>query len=183
MRDIKREVLRFWFEESQPQQWFQVNEAFDREIRERFLLTCEMAADGLCRHWAADADGCLALCLVLDQFPRNIFRSTPMAYAYEEQALQTARESIQKGFDQILPPERRRFLYQPFMHSENLENQERAVKLFESMKKADPVVWEQALRRRDLIARFGRFPKRNAILGRADTPQERAYLEGMRETG
>ncbi|MCL4679360.1 MAG: DUF924 family protein [Alphaproteobacteria bacterium] len=183
MRDTKNEVLRFWFEESQPQQWFQVNEDFDREIRERFLLTCEMAADGLSRHWASDADGCLALCIVLDQFPRNIFRDSPMAYAFDEMALQVAREAIQKGFDQILPPLRRRFLYLPFMHSEKIEDQSRSVKLFESMKKDDPLGYEHALRHRAVIERFGRFPARNADLGRKDTPQERDYLQGLREAG
>lgn len=176
MRDIKNEILRFWFEESRPQQWFQVNESYDREIRDRFLLTCEMAGNGLCDHWAGEADGALALCLVLDQFPRNIFRANPMAYAFDEQALRVAREALQKGFDQLLTPPKRRFLYLPFLHSESTENQDRSVKLFESMKRDDPVGYEHARRRHDIIERFGRFPERNAILGRPSTPEESQYL-------
>ncbi|MCB1591503.1 MAG: DUF924 domain-containing protein [Alphaproteobacteria bacterium] len=179
MRDIKNEILRFWFEESRPQQWFQVNESFDGEIRDRFLLVCEMAGDGHCSHWAADADGCLALCLVLDQFPRNIFRGKPMAFAFDDMALQVAREAVQKGFDQIHPSLRRRFLYLPFVHSENLENQSRAVSLFETMKKDDPLGYEHACRHRALIERFGRFPGRNAVLGRKNTHEEQEYLNAL----
>lgn len=176
MRDTKQEVLRFWFEESQPQQWFQVNESFDREIRERFLTTYEMAADDLCRPWAKDAEGALALCIVLDQFPRNIFRNSPMAYATDHKALLVAKEAIHKGFDQILTPMKRRFLYLPFEHSEELQDQVRSVKLFESMKKEDPIGYEYALRHKEVIERFGRFPHRNIDLGRASTPEELTYL-------
>ncbi len=176
MRDTKQEVLRFWFEESQPQQWFQTNESFDREIRERFFTTYEMATDDLCRAWARDAEGSLALCIVLDQFPRNMFRNSPMAYASDHKALLVAKEAIHKGFDQILTPVKRRFLYLPFEHSEELQDQVRSVKLFESMKKDDPIGYEYALRHKEIIERFGRFPHRNVDLGRTSTPEELTYL-------
>lgn len=176
MRDTKREVLAFWFEETAPAQWFQRNTAFDREIRERFLMTYDMAADGLCRDWSREPDGALALCIVLDQFPRNMFRNDARAFATDADALCVAREALHKGFDLILSPVKRRFLYLPFEHSEDRADQERSVQLFGAMKADDPVAYEYALRHREVIERFGRFPHRNAVLGRESTPEEEEYL-------
>ncbi|NCC21735.1 MAG: DUF924 domain-containing protein [Alphaproteobacteria bacterium] len=176
MRDTRQEVLHFWFEETHPSQWFQKNEAFDRAVRERFRVAVDMARDGLCNHWQDDADGALALCLVLDQFPRNMFRGSARAFETDDKALAVARHALSRGFDRILPPIRRRFLYLPFEHSESMDDQEKAVALFAAMKDEDPVGYDYALRHRDVIKQFGRFPHRNAVLGRKSTPGEKAYL-------
>lgn len=176
MRDTKQDVLYFWFEETQPAQWFQKNEDFDRIIRERFLITVEMARDGLCDHWTAQADGALALCITLDQFPRNIFRDSAKAFTSDEKALLVAKAAIARGFDQVLQPIRRRFLYLPFEHSENLEDQKKSVAFFAAMKDDDPMGYEYALRHLDIIERFGRFPHRNGVLGRESRADELCYL-------
>ncbi len=176
MRDTKQEVLKFWFEETAPAQWFQKNDTFDDEVRERFHVTYDMAAKDLCAEWARDADGVLSLCLVLDQFPRNMFRGTPKSYATDEKALLIAKAAISRGLDQILSPLKRRFVYLPFEHSENLNDQKRSVKLFESMKEADPLGYEYALKHYEVIEKFGRFPHRNAVLGRDSTAEELKYL-------
>lgn len=176
MRDTRQEVLKFWFEETAPAQWFQKNEAFDSEIRDRFHVTYDMAAKDLCADWARDADGVLALCLVLDQFPRNMFRGSAKAFATDEKALLIAKAAIHKGLDQLLSPIKRRFVYLPFEHSEVLADQKRSVQLFEAMKEADPMGHEYARRHYSVIERFGRFPHRNAILGRENTAEEIAYL-------
>jgi uncharacterized protein (DUF924 family) len=176
MRDSKQDILHFWFVESQPAQWFQKNDDFDALIRERFASTVQMVRDGLCDSWADQAEGALALCLVLDQFPRNIFREQPAAFSSDERALEVAIGAIAKGFDKIFVPQRRRFFYLPYEHSEFLEHQDRSVELFAAMKDEDPVAYEYALRHRDVIRRFGRFPHRNAALGRTSTPEEALYL-------
>lgn len=178
MRDSKQDVLHFWFVESQPAQWFQKNEDFDNQIRDRFLSTVHMARDGLCDEWAHQAEGALALCIVLDQFPRNIFRNKAEAYASDEMALQVSAGAIAKGFDRLFPPVRRRFLYLPYEHSEFMEHQDRSLALFSTMKDEDPVAYEYAQRHRDVIERFGRFPHRNAALGRTSTAEELIYLSG-----
>ncbi|MDH5723206.1 MAG: DUF924 domain-containing protein [Alphaproteobacteria bacterium] len=177
MRDTKQEVLSFWFEESQPAQWFQKNEAFDADIRDRFLTSYEMAARDMCREWTKEADGVLALCLLLDQFPRNMFRDTPKAFETDDKALLIAKESINKGLDFLLVPIKRRFVYLCFEHSENLSDQKRSVQLFETMKDDDPLGYEYALRHYEVIEKFGRFPHRNKALGRKSTEEEKAYLK------
>ncbi len=176
MRDIKHEILHFWFEETQPQQWFQKNADFDAAIRDRFLTTYRLAADGVCDLWRDEAEGCLALCIVLDQFPRNMFRDTPEAFMTDARALQVARHAIARGFDQTFAPLRRRFLYLPFEHSEAMADQDRSVALFLSMQETDPLGYEYALRHQAVIGQFGRFPHRNAILGRQNTAEEEEYL-------
>ena len=176
MRDTKEEILHFWFVESKPSQWFQKNDTYDNQIRDRFMVTYNMARDGLCDGWNTEADGCLALCLVLDQFPRNMFRGQPESFATDAKALLVAKYAIAKGLDQLLPAERRRFVYLPFEHSENLTDQKRCVALFETIKDKDPLGLDYALRHRAVIEKFGRFPHRNAILGRENTPEEEEYL-------
>lgn len=176
MRDSRQEILRFWFEETPPALWFQKNDEFDADIRDRFFMTYEMARDGLCQSWSVDADGCLALCLLLDQFPRNMFRGQAQAFATDAQALLVAKYGISKGLDQVLPPPRRRFLYLPFMHSEIWPDQNRSVSLFLAMREDDPVAYEYALRHRQVIEDFSRFPHRNSVLGRQSTPEELEYL-------
>lgn len=176
MKNTQRDILEFWFEETKPQQWFQVNPDFDARIRERFSGAYTQGRDGILEDWRKDADGCLALCILLDQFPRNMFRGTPQAFATDAKALVVAKYAVAKGFDQILPPLRRRFLYLPYEHSESLNDQRVCVTLFEKMKEEDPLGHEYALRHLRVIEKFGRFPHRNAILGRDNAPEEEAYL-------
>jgi len=176
MRNLQREVLSFWFDETQPQQWFQVSPAFDRLVSTRFMEAYERAKEGILEDWKKDADGCLALCLLLDQFPRNMFRNEVQAFLTDGKALVIAKYAVAKGFDLVVPPVRRRFLYLPFEHSENLSDQRRCVDLFAKMKGDDPLGHEYALRHLKVIEAFGRFPHRNTILGRMNTPDEEAYL-------
>lgn len=176
MRDTKRDVLHFWFDEARPAQWFQKNDDFDRMVGERFGVIVQMARDGVCDGWGGDADGALALCLVLDQFPHNIFRHDARAFASDDKALRTAKAAIAAGFDQMVAPARRQFFYLPFSHSESPDAQDRAVQLFKAMQSDDPLSYDYALRHRDVIERFGRFPHRNALLQRDSTAAELAYL-------
>ena len=176
MRDTKEEILHFWFEETEPVQWFQRNETFDSQITDRFLVSYEMAQDGLCDGWNRDADGCLALCILLDQFPRNMFRDTPRAFATDDKALLIAKHTIRQGFDQVLPPIQRRFIYLPFEHSEKLPEQKRSLELFKTMQAEDPLGYDYAVRHYEVIEKYNRFPHRNKILGRENTPEEEEYL-------
>ncbi len=176
MRDSQTDILSFWFEETQPQQWFQVNPDFDALIRARFSDACDKAKAGILDDWRRDADGCLALCLLLDQFPRNMFRGTPAAFATDGKALVVAKYAVAKGFDQVLPPVKRRFIYLPYEHSENLGDQRKCVELFEKMTRDDPLGYDYALKHLKVIEAYGRFPHRNKILGRMSTPEEEEYL-------
>lgn len=176
MKDSQEDILAFWFEETSPQQWFQVNPDFDAEIRARFHADYEKAKQGLFDDWRRDADGCLALCIMLDQFPRNMFRGTPAAFATDGKALAVARHAVAEGFDQLLGPVRRRFIYLPYEHSENMDDQRKSVALFAAMKKDDPVGYDYAVDHLKVIEAFGRFPHRNQILGRENTPDEDIYL-------
>ncbi len=176
MRDTKTEVIKFWFEETEPQQWFQKNNSFDEDIRDRFMVTYDMARKDMCGDWTRDADGVLALCLVLDQFPRNMFRGSQRAFRTDEKALVISKEALNKGFDKLLVPVKRRFLYMPFMHSEDINEQTRSVELFESMKEDDPLSYEYALKHKEVIEKFGRFAHRNEVLGRESTEEEKKYL-------
>lgn len=176
MKDTRLEVLNFWFEETPPQLWFQVSDDFDQSIRDRFADTYEIARLGGCDHWKGDPDGCLALCLVYDQFPRNMFRGTARAFESDKLAIVVAKFAISKGFDQVIQQARRRFVYLPFEHSEHLADQKKSVTLFEKMRDADPLSYEYAVRHFKTIERFGRFPHRNMILKRDSTPDERDFL-------
>ncbi len=177
MRDTKHEIIHFWFEETEPQLWFQSHPEFDEEVRERFGVTHEMADDGLCNAWSVDAEGALALVILLDQFPRHMYRGTPKAFATDERALLVAKQAVHKGFDQIMEPVKRGFLYLPFQHSENLLDQERSVELYGSMKDENPAGDIYARRHYEPIKRFGRFPHRNEILGRESTEEEIEFLK------
>ncbi|MCI5060290.1 MAG: DUF924 domain-containing protein [Alphaproteobacteria bacterium] len=176
MKDFQKEIIDFWFVETQPQQWFQVNAEFDARVKERFLDFYQNASQGTYDEWQKSADGALALCILLDQMPRNMFRGTPQAFETDKKALVIAKFALSKGLDQVLSPQKRRFLYLPFEHSENLNDQRRCVELFEKMKDDDPLGYDYALRHLKVIEEFGRFPHRNKILGRDNTPEEEAYL-------
>lgn len=177
MRDTQQEILHFWFEELEPQQWFQSSDSVDEEVKERFGVTHEMADDGLCNHWAVDADGCLALIIVLDQFPRHMYRNTPKAFASDERALLIAKQAVHKGFDQVLEPVKRGFLYLPYQHSEDLPDQRKSVELFGAMAEENPAGDMYAKRHLVPIEKFGRFPHRNEILGRESTEEEIEFLK------
>jgi uncharacterized protein (DUF924 family) len=168
------EVVAFW-REAGPDRWFEPDDAFDAACRERFLLTHEAAARGDLNEWELSPDGALALVLLLDQFPRNMFRGTRRVYRTDPAAVDAADRAIEKGFDREVDPALRRFLYLPFMHSEELRDQERSVTLNEATGEAEPIKW--ARRHRDIVARFGRFPHRNALLGRESTEEEKRFLQ------
>ena len=161
------EVIEFW-RAAGPERWFTPDEAFDETCRQRFLLTHEAAARGDLNEWELSPRGALALCILLDQLPRNMFRGTRRAYQTDAAALMVADRAIERGHDQAVEPAFRRFFYLPFMHSEDLGDQDRSVALNEALGEEDSIRW--ARHHRDVIARFGRFPHRNAILGRESTP-------------
>jgi len=166
-------VLSFW-REAGYDKWFEKDDAFDAAIREKFLSTYEAGAAGQLSSWEATADGALALCIVLDQFPRNLFRGDARTYAADPLARQVANRALKRGYDQDVPDELRGFFFLPFMHSEDPGDQDRCVQLYREAESADLKYAEQ---HRDIIRRFGRFPHRNAILGRASTPEEQQYLD------
>lgn len=171
-----RDILDFWFEEAGPDKWYVKNPDFDREITDRFLGQYAQAAAGKLDAWMDTPEGALALVLLLDQFPRNMFRDTAKAFATDEKALTIAKASVARGDDAKIPVFRSRFFYLPYMHSEDLQDQEACVRLFEAVSdRVDNLKW--ALAHRDVIEKFGRFPHRNAALGRTTTPEEQAWLD------
>lgn len=180
------EILEFWFGAPQSPDygversfWFTKSQEFDRQVSDRFLQTYTQAAKGELDSWQDLPKSCLALLLLLDQFPRNMFRGTPKSFATDAKALAVAKSAVAKGFDQNLLPVQRWFIYLPFEHSENLADQQRCVDLFASLT-GDPdsaKTIDYALRHKAVIERFGRFPHRNKILGRETTPQEAEFLK------
>lgn len=181
-------ILKFWFGDS-PQEssyeqrrqlWFRKRPEFDAEIRQRFADVYEQAATGALDAWQQAPLSCLALIIVLDQFPRNMFRDTPQAFATDAKALDVAQRAVAQGFDQQLRPLQRIFLYLPFEHSENLAHQHQSVELTRQLSAEAPEladVFDYAVRHQDVIERFGRFPHRNRILGRESTPEEIEFLK------
>jgi uncharacterized protein (DUF924 family) len=168
------DVLAFW-REAGPDQWFAKNTAFDGQVRTRFLATYEAAAAGKLADWENAPDSALALVIVLDQFPRNMFRGSARTYAADPLALALAERALARGFDQAVAPTDRQFFYLPFEHSEALADQDRACALFRAEGDADKLKWAEL--HADIIRRFGRFPHRNAALGRVSTPEELAFLD------
>ena len=171
-------VLDFWFRESTPGQWFAKDEAFDARIRERFLGAYEAALHGETERWRATPRGRLAEVIVLDQFPRNMFRGTPRAFEGDALAQRLAQEAVAAGARHGLTPVERQFLYMPYMHSESKDMHRKAVRLFAALLpwRWRALIFEFAHKR--VIDRFGRYPHRNAILGRESTAAEQAFLEG-----
>jgi uncharacterized protein (DUF924 family) len=167
-------VLKFWFGRER-KAWFEKNPAFDEEIRERFLPDYELGAAGLLGSWRQAPARCLALVVLLDQFPRNMFRDSARAFAADPLARDAARTILARGWDQAMTPDERMFAYLPFEHSEALQDQELSLKLFEGN---DNFEW--ARKHWEIIRRFGRFPHRNAALGRASTSEE---IEFLRQPG
>ncbi|HZO46441.1 MAG TPA: DUF924 family protein [Xanthobacteraceae bacterium] len=168
------DALAFW-RAAGPDKWFKKSDAFDAEIRARFLATYEAAAAGQLSDWEATPEGALALTIVLDQFPRNIFRHDPRAFAADATARGVADRALARGFDSRFPVAERYFFYMPFEHSEAMADQERCCALFRAMGDADLLHWAEL--HADVIRRFGRFPHRNAVLGRTTTPAEKSFLD------
>jgi uncharacterized protein (DUF924 family) len=175
------QVIGFWFGSAdRDKRWFEKNAAFDDEVRRRFLALHEQAAAAELTYWKNEPADCLALIVLLDQFPRNMFRGTARAFATDSPALDAARHAVEKGFDRGMRPVERMFVYLPYEHAESLEEQLRCCELTATLsgfsETAD--VYRYATLHRDIIQRFGRFPHRNAILGRASTPEEIEFLKG-----
>lgn len=180
------DVLDFWFAPPGDAQhnrtrgaWFKKDDAFDAQIRERFGQLIESGLTGALDAWDETVEGALAKIIVLDQFTRNAYRGTARSFAGDARALATARTLVANGRDRALPGVRRQFVYLPFEHAEDLAAQEESMRLFRTLAADEPsladlVTW--ADRHRAIVARFGRFPHRNAILGRPSTPEEESFL-------
>ena len=180
--DVTKRVLSFWFGPPEAdgtlarrEAWFKKDPAFDEAIAAKFSVDCERALAGDLNSLMKTAEGCLALIILLDQFPRNIFRGSPRAFASDEKARQVARHVLDKEFDQGMQAVERLFLYLPFEHSEDVVDQERMLELTQAL--GDDRLIEYARRHFDIIACFGRFPHRNEALGRESTEEEKAFLE------
>ena len=180
-----QEILEFWFGKPDDSDygksrkvWFTKNPEFDQEVRSRFLPIYQQAAAGELDDWKASPQGCLALIILLDQFPRNMFRGQPQAFATDPQALAYAKHAVTNGFEQELLPIQRQFIYLPFEHSENLADQHQCIKLFSTLQDYPECVSgvDYAHRHLKVIERFGRFPHRNEILGRETTSEEAEFL-------
>lgn len=179
------DILNFWFDDPDAiaaggyrKVWFSKDLDFDRAIQTQFLTDYQQAAIGQLDHWQSTPEGCLALILLLDQFPRNLFRGQPQSFATDAKALTIAEQAIAQGFDQALPLIQRWFVYLPFMHSEDLTMQQRSVQLYTTFQDnpVTPSAYTYALKHLEVIERFGRFPHRNVILGRETTPEEAEFL-------
>jgi len=184
MNTTAQAVLDFWFGAPPHAQaraeWFVKNPAFDDEIRQRFAAAIDAACAGALQDWDAAPPSALARILLLDQFTRNVHRGTARAFAGDALALAAARRMVAAGEDEALPPMQRSFVYLPFEHAEDLAMQDEAVRLFERLASREAgfeTMLDYAVRHRVVIERFGRFPHRNAILGRVSTPEEAAFLE------
>ncbi len=172
---MPQEIIDFWFSDDVQKFWFNSTPEFDRLLRERFQETWELAGRGELDHWMQSAEGCLALVIVLDQFPLNMFRGLAQGYATEARSREVAQAAIEQGFDQPLAPGQRSFLYMPFMHSEDLADQQLSMRLF-----AQPGLEGNlrfALHHHGIVEKFGRFPHRNEVLGRRSSPAEIDYLK------
>jgi len=173
------DVLRFWVDEVGPTRWYVNDAGLDAKIRDRFEPLWRRAAGGGCDHWLPTPEGALALVILLDKFPRNMFRGTADAFSTDRKALCVAKHSVRRGHDRLTPEPKRQFFYLPLMHSEGLPDQERCVRLIKlGLSKTSAENIEHARRHRELIRKFGRFPSRNRPLGRRDTEAERQYRAG-----
>ena len=182
MDPLSREILTFWFgtldlsdEMEKRQVWFRATPEFDRYLVEHYTEVHERAAAGKLDHFKRTREDCLTLIMALDQFPRNIYRGTPRAFATDAKAREVAGYALEQGYDQGLARWPRTFFYLPFEHSERLADQERALVLYGSLGNEDSM--RAAVGHHAAIKRFGRFPHRNAVLGRPNTPEEEEYLK------
>jgi uncharacterized protein (DUF924 family) len=169
-----QQIIRFWFSETVRPLWFKATPEFDAQLRKDFLETYRAALRGELAEWAQTAEGALALVICLDQLPLNMFRGHAESFVGEAPSREVAAAAIARGFVQDLSDEQKAFLFMPYMHSESLFDQRRSVALFAQAGLVDNLRWAE--HHRDIVARFGRFPHRNAILGRQSTAEERAWL-------
>ena len=173
-RITPQNILDFWYSKKMQGRWFSSTAELDDQIRSQFEVLWRKAAAGELEEWKETPEGCLALAIVLDQLPLNMFRGKAESFSTERQAIETAKHAIDNGYDQRLQAERMAFLYMPLMHSENLADQDLSVKLFEAAKLENNLRFAQ--HHRELIRKYGRFPHRNRLLGRQSTPEEIEYL-------
>ena len=169
------DVIRFWFEELQPQVWFERNTQVDATIAERFSGLHQRLSKSVGTSEIANAREALATVIVLDQFSRNLFRGSAQAFATDQRALAIAQQAVERGWDQELSKDQRLFLYMPFQHAEDRAVQERSMDLFTAL--GDAQTLDYARRHKEVIDRFGRYPHRNKILGRESTPEEIEFLK------
>ena len=168
------DILNFWFSERVKPLWFKKSADFDREIEQRFFDTYQLAKTGELDDWRDRSKNILALIIVLDQFPRNMFRNTSRSFATDDRAVELTKYAVSNNYQQNLSPEERTFLYMPLMHSENKKDQEKCVALFTKLGREDNLKF--AIKHKEIIDRFDRFPHRNEILGRESTPEEKEFL-------
>lgn len=176
MKPTPENIVGFWRDTVGPKRWFVQDKALDAEIKQRFRTVWELAKAGKLKAWEERADSVLALLLVLDQFPRNMFRGKAKAFATDSQARKVAVRAITCGFDLLWPVDLRAFFYLPYMHSEDIADQDRCVALVAGRLGTAAMNYPFALAHRDEIRRFGRFPRRNKALGRKSTSAEREFL-------
>ena len=169
------DILGYWFSEGAKARWFEPDAAFDAELKQLFEPALEKAKSGALASWSENPAGALALVVLLDQISRNLYRNTPEAFAADPLAIGIARDAVARAFDERLNTDERSVLYMPFMHSERIEDQDEGVRQFTALRLDNSLDFMR--RHRDIIARFGRFPHRNAILGRPSTPEELAFLQ------
>ncbi len=173
--DLVSEIINFWFSAEVKPLWFKSTAAFDAALHERYEGVWGRARAGVYDHWAEEALPALALVIILDQFPLNMFRQDARQYSTEAHARDIARQAIDAGLDQELSQPQKAFLYLPFMHSEELSDQDRSIALYQAAGLDENLKF--AHHHRDVVVRFGRFPHRNAVLGRASTEEELEYLK------
>jgi len=178
MNDAIQEVLDFWYDENNAKKWYNSTPEFDAEIKQRFETLWQQAADNKLNDWQESPAGSLALCILLDQFPLNMFRGEDKSFQTEAQSIEVSKAAIAKGFDDEIPSERVSFMYLPLMHSEELDDQNLSVACFEKHALEENLRF--AKHHRGLIEEFGRFPHRNKIMGRENTPEEISYLNSDR---
>lgn len=167
-------IINFWYSEAMRKHWFSSTPEIDAEIRDRYEQTWIRAAQGEYTDWMNTPDGCLALIIVLDQFPLNMYRGEAISFKTENAAVEVALLALSKGFEKKLDKDKLSFLFMPLMHSENIDHQDLSVKLFNEYNLTRHIKFAE--HHRDIIRRFGRFPHRNAILGRESTKLEMEYL-------
>lgn len=168
-------VLKFWFEELTPADWFRKNPTLDQKIHHLFYKTHQRVEAGETETWRRSPEGALAEIIVLDQFSRNMFRDTPQSFHYDSMALTLSQRAIELSMDHELPFDQRKFIYMPFMHSESAVIHQHAERLFKDLGDEDTLRFERL--HKDIIDRFGRYPHRNKVLGRSSTPEEIEFLK------
>lgn len=173
---MKDEILKFWFEETKAEKWFQKDPEFDRDITNRFEGDYMLASKDIYDGWMGSATGCLALIILLDQFPRNMYRGSAKMFATDHKALSVAKHAVEKEFDQMLNTDQKAFVYLPYEHSETISDQEKSLELFRAIREENPVYYDFAKKHYDVIRKYGRFPHRNLILNRPSTKLEEEYL-------